>query len=48
MQVMTEIKTLPKLRFGEFKDEWKKQSLGKLTVKVNKKKDWIVMIENMT
>ena len=37
MQVMTEIKTLPKLRFGEFQDEWKKQSLGKLTVKVNKK-----------
>ena len=37
MQLMTENKVVPKLRFGEFQDEWKKQSLGKLTVKVNKK-----------
>ena len=29
---------IPKLRFPEFKDEWKKKKLGELTTKTDKKK----------
>ena len=37
MNVVAENKFLPLLRFSEFEDEWKHQSLGKLTIKVNQK-----------
>ena len=30
MQIMTEKKIVPKLRFGEFKDSWKEKTIGKL------------------